>query len=152
MPKQPELIDIAAEIRGESEKAWKLFDGTVEAWVPKSRCENNGDGTFTMESWLYDRAGFATTKQQPKPPQQQQQDSDFTIPPQQEQRPSRTPQQIAIIAKLQRWHKLLSMCTGGMVLTEVNVSKGKEVDLDEVRTWYKNIQQVINEVRETFKL
>jgi hypothetical protein len=47
-----ELIDIAAQIRGETDKAWRLHDGTVTAWVPKSQAQNNGDGTFTMPEWL----------------------------------------------------------------------------------------------------
>jgi hypothetical protein len=51
MPKS-ELFDIAAQIIAETEKAWKLYDGRIEAWVPKSQVENNGDGTFTMPVWL----------------------------------------------------------------------------------------------------
>ena len=46
------LVDIAAEIKVETAKAWLLFDGTREVWVPKSQVENNGDGTFTMPEWL----------------------------------------------------------------------------------------------------
>jgi len=53
-----ELIEIAAEIRHETEKAYLLFDGTREAWVPKSQVEDNGDGTFTMPTWLAERAEF----------------------------------------------------------------------------------------------
>ena len=53
-----ELVEIAAEIRHETEKAYLLFDGTREAWVPKSQVENNNDGTFTMPTWLAERAEF----------------------------------------------------------------------------------------------
>ena len=53
-----ELIDIAAEVRGESENAWRLFDGTKTEWVPKSQVEDNGDGTFTMPLWLAKDKGF----------------------------------------------------------------------------------------------
>ena len=52
------LTDIAAEIRGESEKAVRLFDGVNTEWVPKSQVENNGDGTFTMPEWLAQDKGF----------------------------------------------------------------------------------------------
>lgn len=52
------LTDIAAEIRGESEKAFRLFDGVNTEWVPKSQVENNGDGTFTMPEWLAQDKGF----------------------------------------------------------------------------------------------
>lgn len=40
-----ELIDIAAKIEGETDKAWRLNDGTVTEWVPKSQVEKNDDGT-----------------------------------------------------------------------------------------------------------
>lgn len=52
------LFDISAEIRGETERAWKLFDGTRSEWVPKSQVEDNGDGTFTMPLWLAKDKGF----------------------------------------------------------------------------------------------
>ena len=57
MPKS-ELIDIAAEIRGETEKAFRLHDGTKTEWVPKSQVEDNGNGTFTMPEWLAKDKGF----------------------------------------------------------------------------------------------
>lgn len=52
------LIDLSAEIRGETEKAWQLYDGTRKEWVPKSQVEDNGDGTFTMPEWLAKEKGF----------------------------------------------------------------------------------------------
>jgi hypothetical protein len=53
------LFDIAAEVRGETDKAWRLFDGKVTEWVPKSQVEDNRDGTFTMPEWLAKEKGFA---------------------------------------------------------------------------------------------
>ena len=53
-----ELFDLAAEIKGETDKAWRLFDGTRTEWVPKSQVEDNGDGTFTMPEWLAKDKGF----------------------------------------------------------------------------------------------
>ncbi len=53
-----ELIDIAAEIKGETEKAYRLFDGSRTEWVPKSQVEKNDDGTFTMPVWLAKDKGF----------------------------------------------------------------------------------------------
>jgi len=47
-----QLIDIAAEIKHETDRAYLLDDGTRKAWVPKSQVEDNGDGTFTMPEWL----------------------------------------------------------------------------------------------------
>jgi hypothetical protein len=58
MTRGRELTDIAAEIQGETEKAWRLFDGSKSEWVPKSQVENNGDGTFTMPEWLARNKGF----------------------------------------------------------------------------------------------
>jgi len=46
------LVDIAAVLRHETLKAYFIFDGEHEVWVPKSLVENNGDGTFTMPEWL----------------------------------------------------------------------------------------------------
>ncbi len=57
MPKR-ELIDIAAEIKGETDKAYRLFDGETTEWVPKSLVEDNRDGTFTMPEWLAVDKGF----------------------------------------------------------------------------------------------
>lgn len=53
-----ELFDCAAEIKGESPKAWRIYDGARTEWVPKSQVENNGDGTFTMPMWLAKEKGF----------------------------------------------------------------------------------------------
>ena len=57
MPKS-ELIDIMAQVRGETPKAWRLFDGAKTEWVPKSQVEQNDDGTFTMPEWLAKDKGF----------------------------------------------------------------------------------------------
>lgn len=54
----PKLIDIAGEIRGETDKAIRLHDGTKTEWLPKSQVEDNGDGTFTMPEWLAKDKGF----------------------------------------------------------------------------------------------
>ncbi len=53
-----ELVDIEAEILIETEKAFRLYDGSVTEWVPKSQVEDNGDGTFTMSVWLATEKGF----------------------------------------------------------------------------------------------
>jgi len=57
MPKR-ELIEIAAEVRGETDKALRLHDGTKTEWVPKAHVEDNRDGTFTMPVWLAQEKGF----------------------------------------------------------------------------------------------
>lgn len=57
MPKS-ELFDLSAEIKGETDRAWRLSDGITTEWVPKSQVEKNGDGTFTMPEWLAKEKGF----------------------------------------------------------------------------------------------
>lgn len=55
---EAKLVDMDAEIVRETEAAWLLNDGFKQAWVPKSQVEDNGDGTFTMPSWLHEAKGF----------------------------------------------------------------------------------------------
>lgn len=52
------LVDIAATMERETDKAWQISDGVTVAWVPKSQVERNGDGTFTMPEWLAKEKGF----------------------------------------------------------------------------------------------
>ncbi len=56
--KASKLIDIRAEARAETQKAFQLYDGKRTAWVPKSQVEDNGDGTYTMPEWLATNSGF----------------------------------------------------------------------------------------------
>lgn len=52
------LVDIAAELRHETNGAYRIFDGDRTEWVPKSQCQRNNDGTFTMPEWLAQEKGF----------------------------------------------------------------------------------------------
>ena len=52
MSRSNDLIDIAGEIRAETEKAIQFFDGDVVVWLPRSQIEVNDDGTVTMPEWL----------------------------------------------------------------------------------------------------
>lgn len=56
--KKHDIIEIAADLRHETEKALLLFDGDKEVWVPKTQVENNNDGTFSMPEWLALDKGF----------------------------------------------------------------------------------------------
>jgi hypothetical protein len=59
-----DLVDITAELRHETDKAYLIFDGRIEikkgdtvksevrTWVPKSQVEFDNDKTFTMPEWL----------------------------------------------------------------------------------------------------
>lgn len=57
MPKS-ELYYIVVQIKGETEAAYRIFDGKITEWLPKSQVENNGDGTFTLPLWLAKERGF----------------------------------------------------------------------------------------------
>jgi hypothetical protein len=52
------LVEIAAEIVTETDKAYLLFDGARKAWVPKSVTQDNEDGTFTMPERLAQEKEF----------------------------------------------------------------------------------------------
>lgn len=58
MSRDKKLIDVAADVKVETDLAWLLDDGGTEEWVPKSQAEDNGDGTFTMPEWLAKDKGF----------------------------------------------------------------------------------------------
>ena len=53
------LVDIDVEIHHETEKAFLVYAGEddkdgnpIKIWLPKSKVENNDDGTITMLEWL----------------------------------------------------------------------------------------------------
>jgi hypothetical protein len=58
MGRKPELVDIAAHIVHETEKAYLLHDGARQDWFPKSVTEDNKDGTFTVPYRLAHEKGF----------------------------------------------------------------------------------------------
>ena len=41
-----ELIDIAVQIKGETKYAYRIYDGKITDWVPKSQVEMNDDNTY----------------------------------------------------------------------------------------------------------
>lgn len=58
MKKTHDIIEIAAQLKHETEKGYLLFDGDKEEWVPKSQVKKNDDGTFSMPEWLAMDKGF----------------------------------------------------------------------------------------------
>ena len=52
------LVDIEGELKAETEKAYRIYDGKRTEWVPKQFVEKNDDGTFTMPEWLALDKGF----------------------------------------------------------------------------------------------
>ena len=52
MPKK-ELVDLAGELRGETEMAYRFHDGIRIVWLPKSQCQwDQDDKVMTMPTWL----------------------------------------------------------------------------------------------------
>lgn len=39
MKRNHDIIDIAGEVRRETEKAYLLIEGSKDVWLPKSNCE-----------------------------------------------------------------------------------------------------------------
>lgn len=57
------LVEIDVEVRAETERAYLVFDGSTEAWVPKSQivdsCEENGVVTsIFISEWLATQKGL----------------------------------------------------------------------------------------------
>lgn len=47
-----DLVDIACEIRAETERALQIYDGERTVWLPRSQIEIGADGTIAMPEWL----------------------------------------------------------------------------------------------------
>jgi RNase P/RNase MRP subunit p29 len=48
-----DLVDVAGEVRGETPKAYRFYDGAREVWLPKSQCEWDAEArVMTLEEWL----------------------------------------------------------------------------------------------------
>ena len=52
------LVDVEGELRGQTDKAYRIYDGKRTEWVPKQYVEHNNDNTFTMPEWLAREKGF----------------------------------------------------------------------------------------------
>jgi hypothetical protein len=48
-----ELVDIAGEVTGETDKAYRFYDGRITVWLAKSQCQwDKDDKTMTMPEWI----------------------------------------------------------------------------------------------------
>ena len=53
MSARSDVVDVAAELRRETDRAFLVFDGEREVWLPKALVEHDPhDGTFAMPEWL----------------------------------------------------------------------------------------------------
>lgn len=60
-PRRPNsaLVDISGEVRGETEKAYRFYDGRELCWLPKSQVEWDEDsGTMVCPEWLAKEKGL----------------------------------------------------------------------------------------------
>ena len=46
-----DVVEIEADVLRETDKAWQVYDGATEAWLPKSLVERHGDH-FMMPKWM----------------------------------------------------------------------------------------------------
>lgn len=59
-----EMFEIAADVLHETDRAWKISDGTKEYWLPKSQCEftpssaTREHGVFDVPVWLAKEKGL----------------------------------------------------------------------------------------------
>lgn len=54
-----DLVDLAGELRGETERAWRFFDGERTVWLPKSLCEwDERDRVMTMPEFVAQEKGL----------------------------------------------------------------------------------------------
>lgn len=52
-PRKSDLVDVAGEIRHETERAYLFYDGAREVWLPKSQVEwDSKDKIMAMPEWL----------------------------------------------------------------------------------------------------
>jgi hypothetical protein len=52
MARRNELVDVAGEIRAQTDRAIQFYDGSRTVWLPRSQIEINDDDTVTMPEWL----------------------------------------------------------------------------------------------------
>lgn len=54
-----EVVDIPGKVKMQTSRAYLFFDGTLEAWVPKSQCQWDEDAkTMTMTMFVAEDKGF----------------------------------------------------------------------------------------------
>jgi hypothetical protein len=53
-----EMVEVFAEVKGETDKALKLTDGQKVQWVPKSQIKEIAEGLYSMPVWLAEKKGF----------------------------------------------------------------------------------------------
>lgn len=59
-----ETFEIAADVLHETDRAWKISDGTTECWLPKSQCSftpssaTREHGVFDVPVWLAKEKGL----------------------------------------------------------------------------------------------
>lgn len=53
MSGRSDIVDVAGEIRGETQRAFSFYDGAPTVWLPKAHVEWDADvRTMAMPEWL----------------------------------------------------------------------------------------------------
>lgn len=56
--------ELKLEVRGETDRAWRVFDGDIECWLPKSQVDPEqgtkvgGTHEFLVPQWLAEERGL----------------------------------------------------------------------------------------------
>jgi hypothetical protein len=54
-----DLVDIPGEVQGETDKAYRFYDGRITVWLPKSQCEWDAyEHTMAVPEWLATAKGL----------------------------------------------------------------------------------------------
>jgi hypothetical protein len=51
-------VEVTGDVMGETQAAYKFYDGTTMCWLPKSQCEWDGKGNMEMPEWLAKAKGL----------------------------------------------------------------------------------------------
>ncbi len=62
-----DLVDFAATILDDREKAIRVRTVDGNFWLPKSQVADNGDGTFSLPRWLAEKKGLVSAPPPPEP-------------------------------------------------------------------------------------
>ena len=53
------IVDVSGELKGETDKAYKFFDGDRTVWLSKELCQwDQDDKTMAMPEWLATEKGL----------------------------------------------------------------------------------------------
>jgi hypothetical protein len=52
-----DVVEFELDLLSETDRAWRVFDGSLEMWLPKSQVERHGNH-FMVPRWLAEQRGL----------------------------------------------------------------------------------------------